>query len=836
MTNPATRLTATDANGHQTFFYHDELGRQTNVVMYGAGASVPLSSTFTEYDAMGRRSAEVDAVGVRKLYGYDTLGRLSSVTQYLNRQALVTKYTYDSLGRMLTQTDAENHTTTFEYDVLGRRTARILPGNQRETYTYDAVGNMLTHTDFNGHTTTYEYDSFGRLVAEVADPAHPSLALAHAPARVEYVYDVRGNRVTERLLNASGVELHADRYAFDSTGQMAWHHSSYEDNSFAHRFDYGRDAAGNLTNILSSTAGGASTVLTYDELNRLSKVYVQDGGVIEPANASYTYDNVGSLSAVNYANGIEHAYTYNALNRLTNLTHWVTDPVSSLKSQVSSLSYTLDARGYRTQIVEASGRESHYTNDTLGRLTREYLMGDPTVANGASDYTYDKVGNRLSRTSSGFMPANQDFTYNENDWLDSDTYDSNGNTILSDVTQQGPNVASNVADVYDFRNRLIRRTYDSGLILDYSYNARGTRIGKAKRIGGALVNRKLFVVDDQNLTGYVQTLEEWTAAGFDAVSLNKVYDYGLDLVSQTRFEWDAQTSSLKPHTSYLIYDGHGSVRALADDSGTITDSYTYDAFGIQLSQQVLNTTTGEMEQLSIGNLHSAIDNAYKYCGEYYDADLGLYYLRARHMNPETGRFHTMDTYEGRLGESLSLHKYMYAHANPVMGIDPSGMMTYMDVMGAAQMYATLAAITYGTVSLTWLFVANPIEIALPRYEVEDVARRIRQQGCSGIIGETQERVLYAKYTRYRLSEVLPNLEGVDPALWETMNMLWISSLMTRKCLIIDIGYDPDRSFMGYSYRGFFYAREQFWTAGYPHKYHDNTIPGSANLSLSFGGE
>jgi hypothetical protein len=143
----------------------------------------------------------------------------------------------------------------------------------------------------------------------------------------------------------------------------------------------------------------------------------------------------------------------------------------------------------------------------------------------------------------------------------------------------------------------------------------------AKRIGGTLVNGKLFVVDDQNLTGYVQTLEEWTAAGFDAVELEKVYDYGLDLVSQTRFEWDAQTSSLKPHTSYLIYDGHGSVRALADDAGIITDSYTYDAFGIQLSQQVLNTTTGEMEQLSIGNLHSAIDNAYKYCGEYYDADL-----------------------------------------------------------------------------------------------------------------------------------------------------------------------------------------------------------------------
>jgi RHS repeat-associated protein len=94
---------------------------------------------------------------------------------------------------------------------------------------------------------------------------------------------------------------------------------------------------------------------------------------------------------------------------------------------------------------------------------------------------------------------------------------------------------------------------------------------------------------------------------------------------------------------------------------------------IQLSQQVLNPDSGSLESIAPNNAHLITDNSYLYCGEQYDRDLGLYYLRARHMNPETGRFHTLDTYEGRLGEPLSLHKYMYAHANPVMGIDPSGM-------------------------------------------------------------------------------------------------------------------------------------------------------------------
>jgi len=65
-------------------------------------------------------------------------------------------------------------------------------------------------------------------------------------------------------------------------------------------------------------------------------------------------------------------------------------------------------------------------------------------------------------------------------------------------------------------------------------------------------------------------------------------------------------------------------------------------------------------------------NVYLYCGERWDSDLGLYYLRARYLNPGTGRFMTMDTFEGTQSDPASLHKYLYASANPVNLIDPSG--------------------------------------------------------------------------------------------------------------------------------------------------------------------
>ena len=60
------------------------------------------------------------------------------------------------------------------------------------------------------------------------------------------------------------------------------------------------------------------------------------------------------------------------------------------------------------------------------------------------------------------------------------------------------------------------------------------------------------------------------------------------------------------------------------------------------------------------------------CGEQWDEDLGLYYNRARYLNTDSGRFWSQDSYEGSSSEPQSLHKYLYASANPVYYIDRSG--------------------------------------------------------------------------------------------------------------------------------------------------------------------
>jgi RHS repeat-associated protein len=113
------------------------------------------------------------------------------------------------------------------------------------------------------------------------------------------------------------------------------------------------------------------------------------------------------------------------------------------------------------------------------------------------------------------------------------------------------------------------------------------------------------------------------------------------------------------------------VRALTSESGTITDTYIYDAFGILVGK------TGTS------------DNAYLYRGEQWDADLGLYYNRARYLNAGSGRFWNADTYEGYDADPVSLHRYLYANADPVAFTDPSGYMSLGEVTAAQNVDANM---------------------------------------------------------------------------------------------------------------------------------------------------
>ena len=513
------------------------------------------------------------------------------------------------------------------------------------------------------------YDDLNRLVKETADPTHPSLALEHAPATIDHQYDAAGNRLSSSIQNSTFQILHSTTWTYDTRNRVLT--KATDEGTLTYTYD----AAGNLASTTSSNPNGIQNTYTYDDLNRLESV--NDGR--QPfalSFTSYDYDDVGNLETVDYGNTISHSYTYDTLNRLTNLS---IDQMGV--GQVAGYTYTLSNAGNRTQVSEASGRTLVYSYDNLYRLTSEVIAGDPLGMNGAIDYTYDLVGNRLARNSTLSEVEGQSFTYDDNDRLTTDTYDDNGNTTVSeDLTDPG----TSVTDTYSFCNRLIRRTKADGSIIDLTYDANANRIGKIIRDSSSVIlNSTDYLVDENNHTGFAQVVEEWVGTdgpGGPNGSLDSAYTYGHDLISQDRLQSDPlQPNSLIPILSFYLYDGHGTVRQLVDEFGSLQNEYAYDAFGILLS------STGDLR------------NDYLYTGEQFDADLGMYFLRARYLNTQTGRLHSMDTFDGRNGEPLTLHKYLYAHANPVMNIDPSGRLSIAQVAATGAIIGALAGM--GAVSI-----------------------------------------------------------------------------------------------------------------------------------------
>ena len=65
------------------------------------------------------------------------------------------------------------------------------------------------------------------------------------------------------------------------------------------------------------------------------------------------------------------------------------------------------------------------------------------------------------------------------------------------------------------------------------------------------------------------------------------------------------------------------------------------------------------------------------------------------MNPETGTFTSMDTYGGSVFDPTSLHKYLYANANPVSYTDPSGYMTLMEGVATIAISTVLGGVISG---------------------------------------------------------------------------------------------------------------------------------------------
>lgn len=548
------------------------------------------TSTSTEFNSRGLAASRTDQYGNKTAYTYDSMSRLTSVTDPMGGK---TVYEYDEMGNLVKQTDANGNSAINEYDQFGRVIKVINAMGQSAEYTYDKNGNILSSSDFGGKVTSFTYDKNDRLTSKRTEGERAVTYRYSNDGKLVSVNDARGNTV----------------YTYDSSDRLT--KIAYPD---SRAIEYAYNELGMNTAITTPTG---ITSYTYDALGRVSSVTDRNGNT-----TSYEYDAVSNRKSMRYADGITVTYTYNEMNRPVSET-----AVDASGSTVASYTYSYGKCGEVTHVKE-SARDVYYEYDAMMRLVSEKIV-NADLSSETYAYTYDSVSNRTSKTVNGKKSV---YTYNKLNQLTSGdgvtySYDAAGNLVSEE------SAASASVYKYNSDNMLIEADVN-GTVEEYKYDFAGNRISKMSE------NDSTYYLNDILSDSVTQVLEEYDTDGM----LKAAYTRGVGLVSQQR--GDAVT--------YYLSDAHDSVRQLADAEGTVTDTYSYDAWGNLLSK------TG------------ATENSYYYCGEQLDGTTGYYYLRARYMDPATGTFTTLDTYQGSQSDPITLNKYLYANANPVMYNDPTG--------------------------------------------------------------------------------------------------------------------------------------------------------------------
>ena len=539
--------------------------------------------TVYAYDGSGNLKSVTDANGNATEYIYDTFNRLWQVIQ---PGGVTTVYGYDVHGNLASVTDAEGHVTLYTYDDMGRLVETDSPDTGNCLYSYDAAGN-LRFKIHNGVTVAYQYDLLGRLT---------DILYSDATQNVVMTYDTgSGTNLMGRLASVTDPSGTVE-YSYNADGLLETETRTIGGTIFVTGYLY--DAAGNLRTLIYPTGHSVEYQADAADPARIGAV-VLDGSQTLASNLAYM--PFGPVSAMTLGNGIQTGKGYDKNYQIATLA----------AGTVMSRSYTPDAVGNIEVITDNldAGRSQAFGYDDLYRLT------SATGVYGSIGYTYDKVGNRLTRTensdeeSYAYYPGTNRLRTVTGVHAELFEYDADGNTTVRTPGASNPRPA--ITDPND-----------------YTYNSSGQR---AMKQGTGSV---LFHYDQAG-----QLIAETDAAG----NVIKAYVW---LHGQPLAMIDGVGAVYYFHCDHL-----GTPQRVTDASGVVVWAADYLPFG-----EVDVTVAGVVNNL-------------RFAGQYFDGETGLHYNWNRYYDPSLGRYLRADP----IGLDGGINLYAYVDGNPTNAIDSKGL-------------------------------------------------------------------------------------------------------------------------------------------------------------------
>ncbi len=671
--------------------------------------------TTYEYDAKGRVTRVLDALGNATDYTYDAAGNLATVTRPANddlgTRPSVT-YGYDALGRVTTITEGQA-VTLVTYDKVDRVTqtkvqkngscgggevCEFVTGVLYDQYEAGYARLWVHQTDANGIVTKQAYDTYGRLVV----------------SRDAQSNDTRYNYVKKHLVGITDANDYTTGYLYDSAGRL-W--KTIFPDAAEESYTYSADG------LLATKTDRKGNVIsyTYDAHKRLSQKVYNNG---TDGTIHFVYEGQKLVRVENRSQGVneDHVYTYDAGYRTA----------SEQQGPRGTVRWEYDTRDQVSRMSVDGGPTTDYTyypDGSMNTITWSLVSGQfkyhytpdgqyATVSfpNGQSrNYSYDWAG-RLLQLANLHPTTGNLATYSygyDVDWATGlKTRKGQRTSMTADVPAQSLSGAL-TKYYYDVHYQLTGADYPSaapfnGEVARWAYDAIGNRTSETvngvtanytyQKLGANPKNwQRLLSAGPISFTYFADgALASRTAVGgeyaynydFDggyrsvsgSLTKNYVDDYRHRNTGESGAQasigiiWDKANLIAVDSPILNLLRGQG----LDDTLATADSEVKFLAVDGTSSAVVAVSAGGGVQSLTLydawGNARGSASSSWTGFSGSRDRSEALVDMRFRQYLPEVGRFAREDPLGDIDGPSL----YAYVQNDPVLFADPLGLYKLQD--------------------------------------------------------------------------------------------------------------------------------------------------------------
>ncbi|MFQ5470060.1 MAG: PKD domain-containing protein [Gammaproteobacteria bacterium] len=617
------------------------------------GAINPTNWTVTNYDVLGRieKVTLPDGVILETFYhGLETTAKRSSTSgdfvaqsktttkNALGQVILVTdtylnsvSYHYDAEEQLLKTKDPYAKSVVMSYDRLGYKVSQTDPDMGYWQYRHNVLGELVWQKDAKGQIAQYEYDQLGR-IKKRTEPEGVS----------EWVYD-QGSNAKGKLVTIKGTGGYRQDLSYDHFGRKIAARTTIAGNVYQSNTTYDSNSR-----VLKRTyPSGFAVNNIYTTLGYLYKVENADPQNLTTYWQLDNVDQAGRSSHITLGNGLSSVFSYDPLNE--NILS-ITTGYTQTDSSVQNLSYEYYSSGNlwkRHDNRAAQNLTEEYTYDDLNRLTGATIVGV-----GSKSYDYDAVGRFINKSDVGtyFYDGQYDAPFNDANCEGGVNYAGphavtsilgslNGTTNPAFCYDKNGNMTKNANRTIHYTSYNKPREIISGTqTVTFDYEPGGNRISQT--VAGTI-------------TTYVGDYEKVSGAGVE-------YKHYVNVNGSSIAVYTFQNADIN-NTRYLHKDHLGSIETITDESGTVVERLSYDAFG---KRRQINGQDSQSTILS--------ETPYGFSGQEHLALVGLIHMNGRIYDPALGRFTSADPFVQFKFSTQGYNRYVYVNNNPLIFVDPSG--------------------------------------------------------------------------------------------------------------------------------------------------------------------